>query len=92
MPLSQGVKLARVLACAAIVGLILGVTSRLWIVGNRSNVEILHSGWGWTAIAMIAVGLYGLVRRFYKAEGAIRILIYTLLVTGGAMWIAPLPH
>lgn len=92
MALSEGVKIARVLAIAAIIGLIVGMVSRLSIVGNRSTEQIMSSGLGWVAIACIAVGAWGLGSGLFKMKGALKLLLSTLLVTGGLMWVIPLPH
>lgn len=91
MALSEGMKLARVLAIAGVIGCIMGVMSRLILVGNRSNVQILHSAWGWAAVGLVVVGLYGLATRIRKGSGAARALLYTLMFSGGIMWAIPLP-
>lgn len=92
MALSEGVKIARVLAIAAIIGLIVGMVSRLSIVGNRSTEQIMSSGLGWVAIACIAVGSWGLGSGLFKMKGALKLLLSTLLLAGGLMWVIPLPH
>lgn len=94
MALSDGLKLARVLAIVGGIGMIIGVVSRLSIVGGSSTAQVL-SGPGRIAIVCIVVGAWGLVSGFYNysTKGvAIKLVLSTLLVTGGLMWVIPLPH
>jgi hypothetical protein len=95
MALSMGMKIARILAIAAVIGSIIGMVARLSIVGDRPTEQIMSSGLGWTAIACIIVGAWGLGSGFYnyKTKGvAIKLLLSTLLLSGGLMWVLPLPH
>lgn len=53
------------------------------------------SGPGRIAIVCIVVGAWGLVSGFYNyntKEVALKLVLSTLLVTGGLMWVIPLPH
>lgn len=95
MALSEGVKLARVLTIVGIIGLIVGMVSRLSIVGDRSNEQIMSSGLGLVAFGCIAMGSWGLASGFYNyktKEVALKLVLSTLLLTGGLMWVIPLPH
>lgn len=95
MALSDGLKLARVLAIVGGIGMIIGVASRLSIVGGSSTAQVILSGPGRIAVVCIVVGAWGLVSGFYNyntKEVALKLVLSTLLVTGGLMWVIPLPH
>lgn len=95
MALSMGMKIARILAIAAVIGSIIGMVARLSIVGDRSTEQILESSFGLMAFCAIGLGAYGIGNGFYNyktKEVAIKLLLSTLLLSGGLMWVLPLPH
>lgn len=80
----------KALLVATINGLIVGVVSRLFLMGTTSNDKILPSLVGLAAILVIAYGVAGILFGLqYKVWGLI--ISHAFILAGGIMWVVPFP-
>lgn len=75
---------------AAICGMVLGLGSRLVLVGDTPNSEILPSWLGLMAFLVIAYGLSGLLYGLQHRLWAM-VVPHIAILVGGLMWVIPLP-
>ena len=95
MALSDGMKLLRVLAITGVIGLAVGMVSRLAIVGTHPPVQVFVTLPGKLAVMCVVLGVYMVSSGFFAyttKNVALKITLGMLLLSGGLAWYIPLGH